>query len=68
MNNFKAFWSKKGTVYGLAGVGDLVATCMSRHSRNRKVGEQLAKGKTMEEIKRNERNGCRRNIGDKISL
>ena len=53
MNNFgRHFGAKRGTVYGLAGVGDLVATCMSRHSRNRKVGEQLAKGKTMEEIKK----------------
>ena len=32
------------TVAGLAGVGDLVATCMSKHSRNRTVGELLAKG------------------------
>ena len=32
------------TVAGLAGVGDLVATCMSKHSRNRSVGELLAKG------------------------
>jgi glycerol-3-phosphate dehydrogenase (NAD(P)+) len=32
------------TVAGLAGVGDLIATCMSKHSRNRTVGELLAKG------------------------
>ena len=53
MNNFgRHFGAKRGTVYGLAGVGDLIATCTSRHSRNRFVGEQLAKGKTMEEIKK----------------
>ena len=53
MNNFgRHFGAKRGTVYGLAGVGDLIATCISRHSRNRFVGEQLAKGKKMEEIKK----------------
>src|SRR3989344_2182926 len=52
MNNFgRHFGVKRGTVYGLAGVGDLIATCVSKHSRNRFVGEQLAKGKTMKEIK-----------------
>ena len=51
MNNFgRIFGAKRGTVYGLAGVGDLIATCTSRHSRNRFVGEQLAKGKKMEDI------------------
>lgn len=38
------------TFLGLAGVGDLVVTCMSEHSRNRAVGELLASGKTREEI------------------
>lgn len=53
MNNFgRHFGAKRGTVYGLAGVGDLIATCTSRHSRNRFVGEQLAKNKTMEEIQK----------------
>jgi len=53
MNNFgRHFGAKRGTVYGLAGVGDLIATCTSRHSRNRFVGEQLAKGKSMQEIKK----------------
>ena len=53
MNNFgRHFGAKRGTVYGLAGVGDLIATCISRHSRNRFVGEQLAKSKPMEEIKK----------------
>jgi glycerol-3-phosphate dehydrogenase (NAD(P)+) len=39
------------TVAGLAGVGDLVVTCMSKHSRNRTVGEQLAKGLGLAEIR-----------------
>jgi glycerol-3-phosphate dehydrogenase (NAD(P)+) len=38
------------TFAGLAGMGDLIATCISPHSRNRRVGEQLALGKTIEEI------------------
>ncbi|HZN14618.1 MAG TPA: NAD(P)H-dependent glycerol-3-phosphate dehydrogenase [Acidimicrobiales bacterium] len=38
------------TFSGLAGMGDLVATCMSRQSRNRHVGEQLGKGRTIDEI------------------
>lgn len=39
------------TVAGLAGVGDLVATCMSKHSRNRTVGELLARGTGLAEIR-----------------
>lgn len=38
------------TFSGLAGIGDLIATCCSRHSRNRLVGERLGKGETIEEI------------------
>ncbi len=38
------------TFSGLSGLGDLVVTCISRHSRNRYVGEQLGKGKRLEEI------------------
>ena len=53
MNNFgRHFGAKRGTIYGLAGVGDLIATCTSRHSRNRFLGEQLAKGKKIDEIKK----------------
>lgn len=39
------------TFSGLSGMGDLIATCISRHSRNRGTGEKIAKGKTIEEIK-----------------
>jgi glycerol-3-phosphate dehydrogenase (NAD(P)+) len=38
------------TFSGLAGMGDLVATCISRQSRNRHVGEELGKGRTIEDI------------------
>src|SRR5207245_5913504 len=38
------------TVAGLAGVGDLIATCMSKHSRNRAVGELLAQGRSLRQI------------------
>ena len=37
------------TCMGLAGTGDLIATCMSRHSRNRTFGEALARGVTVEQ-------------------
>jgi len=38
------------TFAGLAGIGDLVATCTSSQSRNRYVGEQLGRGKSIAEI------------------
>jgi glycerol-3-phosphate dehydrogenase (NAD(P)+) len=38
------------TFAGLAGMGDLIATCMSPHSRNRAVGEQLGRGRRLEDI------------------
>jgi glycerol-3-phosphate dehydrogenase (NAD(P)+) len=38
------------TFAGLAGMGDLIATCSSSQSRNRYVGEQLGKGKTIDEV------------------
>ncbi len=37
------------TCMGLAGMGDLVATCTSRHSRNRTFGEAFAKGESLED-------------------
>jgi glycerol-3-phosphate dehydrogenase (NAD(P)+) len=39
-----------GTFMGLAGLGDLIATCTSRHSRNRLAGELLAKGASPAEV------------------
>ncbi|MFL5330538.1 MAG: NAD(P)H-dependent glycerol-3-phosphate dehydrogenase [Gemmataceae bacterium] len=38
------------TYQGLAGMGDLITTCFSRHGRNRRVGERLAKGEVLAEI------------------
>jgi glycerol-3-phosphate dehydrogenase (NAD(P)+) len=38
------------TFYGLSGAGDLIATCFSQLSRNRRVGERLGRGETVEQI------------------
>jgi glycerol-3-phosphate dehydrogenase (NAD(P)+) len=38
------------TFSGLTGLGDLIATCMSPLSRNRRVGEDLARGKSLEQV------------------
>ena len=38
------------TFAGLAGMGDLMVTCISPHSRNRRVGEELGRGRKLEEI------------------
>jgi len=43
---------KEKTFYGLSGVGDLMVTCFSKHSRNRNLGEMLAKGKTLEDAEK----------------
>jgi glycerol-3-phosphate dehydrogenase (NAD(P)+) len=43
-----ALGAKPATLAGLAGVGDLVATCTSPYSRNRTFGERLGRGGTME--------------------
>jgi glycerol-3-phosphate dehydrogenase (NAD(P)+) len=38
------------TFAGLSGMGDLIVTCTSRHSRNRYVGEEIGKGKTLKQV------------------
>lgn len=38
------------TFSGLSGMGDLIVTCMSRHSRNRYVGEQIGAGKKLKQV------------------
>lgn len=43
---------KKETFYGLSGLGDLVVTCLSEHSRNRKAGLLIGQGKSLEETKK----------------
>jgi glycerol-3-phosphate dehydrogenase (NAD(P)+) len=45
-----AMGGRPETMAGLAGMGDLVATCMSRQSRNRYVGEQLGKGRSLDDV------------------
>ncbi len=45
----EALGARPGTFYGLAGMGDLIATAMSRHSRNRRLGEAIGKGMKLEE-------------------
>jgi glycerol-3-phosphate dehydrogenase (NAD(P)+) len=46
----QAMGARRRTFAGLAGLGDLVTTCFSPHSRNRHVGEELGKGKTIKAI------------------
>jgi glycerol-3-phosphate dehydrogenase (NAD(P)+) len=43
--------AKVKTFNGISGLGDLVTTCISPYSRNRFVGEQIGKGKSLEYIK-----------------
>ncbi len=42
--------AKPQTFSGLSGMGDLIVTCMSKHSRNRYVGEQIGMGRKLPEI------------------
>ena len=44
-----AMGADPATFAGLSGMGDLIVTCQSRHSRNRAVGERLAQGMSAEE-------------------
>lgn len=47
-----ALEGKQETFYGLSGLGDLIVTCLSTHSRNRKAGFLIGQGKTIEETKK----------------
>tara|TARA_Y100001970_G_scaffold53269_1_gene67358 strand:- start:89 stop:1084 length:996 start_codon:yes stop_codon:yes gene_type:complete len=46
----KKLGAKSKTFFGLAGIGDLVVTCYSIHSRNRKLGELLGRGEDLSKI------------------
>jgi len=43
---------ERETFYGLSGLGDLIVTCLSEHSRNRKAGKLIGQGKSLEETKK----------------
>ena len=47
-----AMGGKTETFYGLSGMGDLIVTCTSMHSRNRRAGILIGQGKTPEEAKK----------------
>ena len=42
--------AKHATLWGISGLGDLVTTCFSPHSRNRSVGEQIGRGESMYDV------------------
>jgi glycerol-3-phosphate dehydrogenase (NAD(P)+) len=48
----KAMGAKAETFYGLSGIGDLIVTCTSMHSRNRRAGILIGEGKSCEEATR----------------
>jgi glycerol-3-phosphate dehydrogenase (NAD(P)+) len=45
-----ALGAEQQTFFGLAGLGDLITTCVSRHGRNHRVGEHLAAGEKLADI------------------
>jgi glycerol-3-phosphate dehydrogenase (NAD(P)+) len=45
-----ALGGRRETFYGLTGMGDLITTAISQHSRNRYVGERLGRGETIEQV------------------
>jgi len=46
----KKMGGKRKTFRGLSGFGDLIVTCLSKHSRNRQIGQAIGEGKTLKEI------------------
>lgn len=46
-----ALGAKESTLYGLSGMGDLFATCISMHSRNHALGVQLGKGQSLQQAR-----------------
>ena len=47
-----AMGGNHNTFYGLSGLGDLIVTCLSEHSRNRKAGRCIGRGLTIDETKK----------------
>jgi len=45
-----ALGANRETFFGLAGIGDLVTSCVSRHGRNRLVGERIGRGEKVQDI------------------
>jgi glycerol-3-phosphate dehydrogenase (NAD(P)+) len=45
-----ALGGKRDTFNGLSGIGDLVVSCISRHGRNRLVGERIGRGEKLEQV------------------
>ena len=46
----EAMGARVKTFRGLSGYGDLIVTCLSKHSRNRQLGQLIGEGKTLEDI------------------
>ena len=47
-----ALGGNKNTFYGLTGLGDLIVTCLSEHSRNRRAGKLVGRGLSIEEVRK----------------
>lgn len=63
----RALGGKTETFQGLSGVGDLIVTCYSSHSRNNRVGRMLGQGKTLEQIGK-EMNMVAEGVANSVSL
>ena len=49
----KAMGANEKTFHGLSGFGDLIVTCLSKHSRNRQLGQSIGEGLSLDEITSN---------------